>query len=79
MEHCSQECAYICYKEGLQTLLQFEESHLLGCDIESKDRFGLIFLHRLTLKIKALRSPETSATTYPVTQHNRPEGSYDSD
>jgi len=78
MEHCSQESAYILYKE-LPSFLQIEDSHFLGRDIESKDHFGLIFLHRLTLKIKELPSPETSGPTHPVTQHNIPEGSDDSD
>ena len=79
MEQCSQESAYILYKEGLPSFLQIDGSHLLGCDIESKDHFGLIFLHRLTLKIKALPSPETCGPAYPLTQHNVPEGSDDSD
>ena len=70
---------YVLYKEGLPSFLQIEDSRLLGCEIESIDHLGLIFLHRLTLEIKALPSPETSGPTYPVTQHNVPEGSDDSD
>jgi len=68
----------ILYKE-LPSFLQIEDSHFLGCDIESKDHFGLIFLHRLTLKIKELQSPETWGPAHQVPQHNIPEVSDDPD
>jgi hypothetical protein len=78
MEHYLVKWLYFVQRRT-SIFLQIEDSHLLGCHIESKCHFGLIVLQCLTLKIKTLPPPETSGPTYPVTQHDIPEGYDDSD